>query len=278
MAQLLQTLATVNFFDTGISSAAADYYRGIDASATDDELRRQLHDLISDKTELSYDDAWTAFASVDKFLPGYPCNSADSSMIPDIYSGFCWSPEKNVAAPGRGECGNYKAEGDCYNREHSWPKSWFGGFDAGKGAQTDLFELWPSDGYVNNLRGNLPFGFVKAGTETYVSSNNSRIGTCLNNESAGACFEMPDYLKGDLARTYFYLNTAYFGEWTCCDGPGYDEWHMDAWMEADMRAWHAADPVDDTEKARNDEIYFNWQHNRNPFIDFPQWVDQISDF
>lgn len=100
---------------------------------------------------------------IDKHLPGYPCSS-DLNMIPDIYSGYCWRTDKIV--PG-GECGNYQREGDCFNREHTWPKSWFGGFDAGDGAETDLFELNPSDGYVNGLRGNIPFGYVKDGTITY---------------------------------------------------------------------------------------------------------------
>jgi endonuclease I len=194
-------------------------------------------------------------------------------MIPDIYSSYCWLPEKNVPLPGRGECGNYNKEGSCYNREHSWPKSWFGGFSAGDDAQTDLFELWPSDGYVNGLRGDLPFGYVKAGTVTYTSTNGCKIGTCASNESAGRCFEVADYLKGDLARTYFYLSTAYMNDWTCCTGPGYDKWDMALWMENDMRSWHAGDAVDNTERARNDEIYSNWQHNRNPFIDHPEWVN-----
>ena len=69
----------------------------------------------------------------------YPCD-VNSSHIPDIYSSYCWSPEPNL--PTGGECGNYKKEGDCFNREHVWPKSWFGGFDYGDNAQTDLFELW----------------------------------------------------------------------------------------------------------------------------------------
>ena len=123
---------------------------------------------------VSYDGAWAAFAEVDKFLEGYPCSS-DPTMIPDIYSDYCWHPEKNVQY---GECGNYSREGDCYNREHSWPKSWWGGYSEGQGAQTDLFELYPSDGYVNGLRGNLPFGYVTPGTETYTSTNGSVIGSC----------------------------------------------------------------------------------------------------
>ena len=73
-----------------------------------------------------------------------------------------------------------------------------------------MFELWPSDGYVNGLRANLPFGYVEEGTETYTSTNQSKIGTCKSNPSAGNCFEIADILKGDLARTYFYLSTAYY--------------------------------------------------------------------
>ena len=63
-------------------------------------------------------------------------------MTPDVYSGFCWKNEGNVTTGG--ECGNYKKEGDCFNREHIFPKSWFGGFSEGANAQTDLFELWAS--------------------------------------------------------------------------------------------------------------------------------------
>ena len=97
-----------------------------------------------------------------------------------------------------GECGNYQREGDCYNREHIWPKSWFGGFDYGQNAQTDFFELWPADGYVNGLRGNLPFGVVINSSVTYTSTNGCKIGTC--EDYNGQCFEPPNILKGDLSR------------------------------------------------------------------------------
>jgi endonuclease I len=89
----------------------------------------------------------------------------------------------------------------------------------------------------------------------------------------GKCFEPPNLLKGDLARTYFYLSTAYWKKWTCCTGPGYDKSDIASWMEQDLRQWHKQDPVDALELLRNDEIYNHWQHNRNPFIDHPEWVD-----
>jgi len=133
-----------------LSQGAGDYYAGIDSSLTNDALKGELQALISPHTVLSYDDVWAAFDIVDRTMNGYPCNPNNATYIPDVYSNHCWAPSPSVEG---GECGNYKKEGDCFNREHIWPKSWFGGFDAGQNAQTDLWELYPSDGYVNGLRG-----------------------------------------------------------------------------------------------------------------------------
>ena len=87
----------------------------------------------------------------------------------------------------------------------------------GYNAQTDLFELWPSDGYVNGLRGNYPLGNVSSSAVTYLSTNGCKIGTCAAGSEYGKCFEVTDALKGDIARSYFYLSTAYWNEWECCD-------------------------------------------------------------
>lgn len=215
---------------------------------------------------------------IDTYLPGYPCDSENLTHIPDIYSSYCWTPEKLPSGETGGECGNYAQEGDCYNREHIWPKSWFGGFDEGENAETDLFELWPSDGYVNGLRGNLPLGDVDASQVTYTSSNGCRIGTCFADSSYGNCFEVTDILKGDIARSYFYLSTAYYNEWECCDEVGVNGSDIKKWMEDTMRNWHKMDTVDENEKSRNDVIYKEFQGNRNPFIDHPEWVESIQDF
>lgn len=253
----------------------ADYYAGIDFSATDGAMKQQLHDLINPHIVYDYDEVWFAFMDVDHFLPNYPCNAANSSYIPDVYSAYCWAPDKISSG---GECGNYKKEGDCYNREHLWPKSWFGGFDYGQNAQTDLFELWPSDGYVNGLRGDLPFGIVSTSNITYKSTNGCLIGACNVTGYTDKCFEPPDFYKGDFARSYFYLSTAYLNEWDCCETPGTNKSSINAWMEDLLRQWHKMDPVDEYERNRNDCIYADWQLNRNPFIDYPEFVDQISDF
>ena len=274
------SLATVLLVLTIVRLGAAsgdDYYANIDSSATNFALKKQLQKLIYNHTVFTYDGVWTAMASIDKHLPGYPCNPNNASYIPDIYSSYCWSPEKLSTG---GECGSYSKEGDCYNREHSWPNSWFGG-DTASVAYTDLFLLYPSDGYVNNKRGNLPLGVVEPSAVTYKSTNGCLIGPCLAGTAGnytGSCFEPPLFLKGDLARTYFYISVAYMSIFTCCDEPAVTKWAIHPWEETILRQWHAVDAVDDIERARNEVIYTNWQHNRNPFIDHPEFVDQIADF
>lgn len=258
-----------------------DYYDGINASATNEDLKTQLQSLLSqNKTVLSYDDIWNAFSEVDKYLFGYPCNMFDSTFIPDIYSMNCWNPIKGL--PSGGECGSSSPthEGQCFNREHAWPNSWFGGQSSD--AYTDLFLLFPSDGYVNNKRGNIPLGDVDISSPiSYLSSNGAMIGQCLANTTAdytGPCFELPLYLKGDIARAYFYVSVAYYKVFTCCEEPAVSLWDIHTWEENILRKWHFLDPVDDTERSRNDIIFSKFQHNRNPFIDHPEWVDQIQDF
>lgn len=265
-------------FPPAYPQSISEYYSSIDMKARNDELKTQLHDLINPHKVLTYDEVWDAFPEVDVYLPGYPCDPNNTTHIPDIYSSYCWTPEKLASNEIGGECGNYQKEGDCYNREHIWPKSWFGGFDEGENAETDLFELWPSDGYVNGLRGNLPLGIVDPSQISYISTNGCLIGTCAEDASYGKCFEVADGLKGDIARSYFYLATAYFGEWGCCDEVGVNGSDIKQWMEDTMRNWHENDVVDDDERNRNEVIYKAFQGNRNPFIDHPEWVQSIDNF
>ena len=131
------------------------------------------------------------------------------------------------------------------------------------------------------MRGNLPLGYVDRNQPIhYTSTNGAIIGKCLHADKdyTGNCFEIVDAYKGDLARSYFYLSTCYWNIWQCCDDVAVNGSDMKPWMENDMRLWHAADPVDDTERSRNEIIYTDYQHNRNPFIDYPELVDQIDDF
>ena len=267
--RLLLFVASVFIVKNALSqSYSGSYYSSVDTSGAvvNLALKTALQTLISNHTVLTYDDAWTAFLSVDVYLPG----NCSTGTIPDIYSSKCWTSSE--------QCGNYKKEGDCYNREHIFPKSWFGGFDEGDNAQTDLFELFPSDGYVNAMRSNYALGEVDTGTSTYTSTNGCMLGKCASLTGfSGECFEVPDSLKGDIARSYFYLSTAYMGAWECCDTDANDKSSIKAWEEAVLKRWHSLDPVDSKEALRHEEI-FKLQGNRNPFIDIPTLVQYITDF
>jgi endonuclease I len=251
--------------DAGREPDAAEvdgYFGDIDTSLRDQALVSALHTkLARDHVRVSYDELYDAYATVDADRGG----CAD---IFDFYSDRCWSP--------RDACGEYQEEGDCFNREHLWPKSWWGGSESPDQHQ-DLISVLPTDGFVNNVRGNLPFGEV--GAADYTSGNGSRRGSCsvAGAPSDADCFEPTDTLKGDFARIYFYQAVRYEGEFGCCSELAVSGADIKAWQETMLREWHADDPVDAAERERNERV-FSLQHTKNPFVELPQLVDHIADF
>jgi hypothetical protein len=153
------------------------YYAEIDP-ASDGRLDLQLHDLISQRKFLDYTkgdhNLWSEFPKVFTGVLSQHCPaSADTAVLGDVYTSKCWSvgPEKE----GGEQCGNYKKEGDCYNREHVWPVSWWGGSkNSREYPYTDIHHIWPSDGWVNGQRGNHPFCDVGEQV-TPVSSNGCKV-------------------------------------------------------------------------------------------------------
>lgn len=237
-------------------SQPAGYYSDA-AGLTGTELKTALHNIIGDHTVSSYSDLWTHFQKTDK--------KADGSVW-DIYSSVVWTFITD-------QCGNYSGEGDCYNREHSFPKSWFGGEVLPM--YTDLFHIYPTDGLVNNKRGNLPFG--ETSSPVYTSSNGSSVGLSSTEGYSGSVFEPIDEYKGDLARSYFYMAVRYYsedGNWPgsdMTDGAEPVEWALNLLIR-----WHENDPVSSKENNRNDSV-FTIQGNRNPFIDNPGYASAIWD-
>ena len=166
-----------------------------------------------------------------------------------------------------------------YSREHSMPKSWFGG-GTDVGPSTDIFHIYPVDSYMNSMRNNHPFG-ENDGEMNHSEGYYSKLGKCTFEGYTGTCFEPNDEWKGDFARTYFYMVTCYetslptwfsdnSGSYEGCratfDGntyPGLSEWQL-----AMLLKWSRQDPVDSIELARNEAVC-SIQHNRNPFIDYP---------
>ena len=171
------------------------------------------------------------------------------------------------------QCGNYNGEGDCYNREHSWPQSWF---NEQTTPRSDLHHIFPTDGYVNNKRANYPFGEVRSASWT--SQNGSKLGTCKTSGYSGTVFEPIDEYKGDFARALMYMSVRYYtedGSWGSSDMTTKAE--LKPWAIQMLMRWNEQDPVSQKEIDRNNAIYDDYQHNRNPFIDHPEYARMIWD-
>ena len=226
-------------------------------------LQAALHNIIKDHDAVSYSSLISWFESTDK----KPDNS-----VWDMYSDVPGGTPPYVYYFGSGdECGNYNSEGDCFNREHSWPKSWFGG--EVMPMYSDLFHLYPTDGYVNNKRDNYPYGEV--GPAQWISQNGSRLGSCTWPGYSGVVFEPVDEYKGDLARSYFYMSVRYYTEDNTWPGsPMTDGSQLKPWALDMMMHWNEQDPVSEKEIDRNNAVYLI-QDNRNPFIDHPEFASSI---
>lgn len=227
------------------------------------ELKTALFQTIKDPKVVSYSQLWKAFETTD---------SRRDKKVWDIYSansGGSARYEYNFTVD---RCSQYKKEGDCYNREHTFPRSWFKGT---KLLESDLFHIYPADGYVNTRRSNLPFG--EAGITSWESVNGSKTGQNTLGNYTKTVFEPADEHKGDIARTYFYVVTAYEDDVTRWSSdqlsgdsyPAFSEWSLQLLLK-----WHREDPVSLKEVRRNEEVY-KLQGNRNPFIDYPELVEHI---
>ena len=259
MATIGLTVLTLTVWAQGPNNSGT-YYQAANGKQGA-ALKTALCEIIYNHTERSYGDLWTDFQTTDV---------RDDGKVWDMYSGI--SNFTFVTDQDRGSGGN--KEGEYYNREHSFPNSWFGGKI--QPMYTDLHHMYPTDKLVNNKRGNNPFGETEG--ETFTSANGfSKLGRCTYPGYSGIVFEPNDEYKGDFARTYFYMATCYeekLPDWYASyadvkptlDGnkyPGLSSWQLEMLMK-----WSAADPVSEKETNRNNAVY-DIQHNRNPFIDYP---------
>ena len=175
---------------------------------------------------------------------------------------------------GSNQCGNYNAEGVCYNREHTIPQS---SFNSASPMQNDIHHVVPSDGYTNGQRGSLPFGTVSSANWT--SLNGSKRGSSSVNGYSGTVFEPIDEFKGDIARSILYFVTRYENTvdgYTSFDMfNGTENQALEDWAVTMLLDWHYnVDPVDQREIDRNNAAY-NYQGNANPFVDHPEYANMI---
>ena len=224
-------------------------------------LLEALELIVGEHKTLGYGDLWDLYYESDVTSEGY---------IWDMYS-------TSKYTPGRNQCGSYSKIGECYNREHSFPKSWF---DDRSPMYSDAFHIYPTDGKVNGQRSNYPFGECANGS--YVSSSGGvkalgRLGSSTFSGYSGIVFEPDDQYKGDFARSYFYMAAAYnsyIDDWSSAQLAGNSYPCFSDWSVNLLMKWHREDPVSEKEINRN-EVVYRWQGNRNPFIDHPELSEYV---
>ena len=260
------------------ASSLPDYYADLQGKSG-----KSLFDAVQKVTKtgyssLGYSGLWTAFKTTDKKSNG---------KVWDMYSDCSWTF-------GSDQCGSYSSECDCYNREHSIPKSWFGGSTSGPGC--DIFHLVPTDGKVNGMRSNYAFGEVSSASYTYDGAKKGSaksitiIGgnTIAGNDGtsisgSGTVFEPRDEYKGDFARGYMGALLKWAGDQAFTSGDGSKifttnfstgSFGLTKYGVALLMKWHRQDPVSQKEVDRNNGIQ-QTQGNRNPFIDYPYLAEYI---
>ena len=215
------------------------------------ELKTAAYTIINPHTEISsYSD-----------LPRY-------FQVTDVYPGSMrwWDMYSDIPL--------YAPSFKGLNREHSFPKSWWGG-STSVPAYIDLNHLYPSEAAANQAKSNYPLGKVAS-----ASFNNGvvKVGTPVEGQGGGSnkVFEPADEYKGDFARTYFYMVTCYQNmTWSYLNMlqnntyPTLSPWAMNLLLQ-----WAEMDPVSEKEVERNEAVY-RFQNNRNPFIDFPELANHI---
>jgi endonuclease I len=230
------------------TTAYDDTYYQDAIGKTGPALKDALHTIISDQTKISYSAVWDALKLTDED----PGNSAN---VIELYSGRSVPKDTNGG------------DVDDWNREHVWAKS-HGDFGTATGPGTDVHHLRPEDVTVNSARGNLDF-----------DEGGSAVNQCDGCSADADSFEPREAVKGDVARMILYMAIRYEG------GDGWPDLEPnDAVNNGSAPAlgrlsvllqWNAQDPPDAFEMHRNDVIYEQIQHNRNPFIDHPEWAPEI---
>ncbi len=237
----------------GFSQIPNGYYDGTEG-LSGEALKTTLHNIIKGHTELSYDDVKYALKITDK-------DTLNTNNVICFYTGWSYDAD---------DFGNGATD---WNREHVWSKS-HGDFGNDPPCGTDLHQLRPADASVNSAKNNRDFDW---GTTEYLDGGTLHTG-CY---TATNVWEPRDEVKGDVARIIFYMATRYEGDNGEPDLEVVDYVNTAENNEplygklSTLLSWHHSDPVDDWERNRNNIVYDQYQHNRNPFIDHPEFVDSI---
>lgn len=265
--------------DAQLASDSKFYYGSFIKQVRSAGLKSELHDILKGfhiSQENSFDsivdfcDVKTndrcyshknlGYKNARKFLFGQLHLEMDQSQEYFIKTAYCQAIiDNSMLSPSKPLGPLLIPQANVLNAEHSWPQSRFSGNFPKSLQKSDLHALYPVRMKVNSTRGNYPFGFVDT------IKNKACDQAALGQDSKGQIvFEPSNQVKGNIARSLFYFSTRY-------------RINIDAAQEKYLREWHSLDPVDQQEIDRNQEI-FEIQHTRNPYIDHPDWVEQVENF
>ncbi len=235
------------------ASAPADYYRDAQGK-TGMALLSTLKSTVSKHKDLGYSGARDVmFGDLD--------DDQDNNVVDCVYTGM---EIKNVI-----DSSSAYKNGAGLNTEHTWPQS----LGATGAAKADLHHLFPTDVETNGARSSHPFGDVAKSTHLFpefafmTSGNQSVLGVDAQGRTV---FEPRDVHKGNVARAIFYFYTVYGFQ----GNADLSNFRMEQEV---LKKWHTLDPVDASERKRNDGIY-SAQGNRNPFIDNPAFIEAVGKF
>ncbi len=272
MKRILFPFLLIFAFASTFAQIPTGYYDGT-TGLTGAALKTKLKQIITNgHIDNGYNGLWAGYQTTDRdniAMPGYE----NDNTILDLYSENPNGTDPYSYNYPSGQCGSYSNEGNCYNREHVVPQSLF---SSNAPMVSDINFIRPTDGKVNGMRSNFPYG--KVGSASFTSLNGSKLGTSISPGYSGTVFEPIDAFKGDIARMILYFVTRYesqlsgFGTGNMLGGsafPGLQTWELNQ-----LLAWHVADPVSATEISRNNASYV-YQGNRNPYIDHPEYAAQI---
>lgn len=241
------------------AEAPAGYYTSL-TGKSGSALKTALYQIINPHTQVS------SYNSLPEYFAG-----RRGAPATDVRPGtnYWWDMYSDMDVLTTIQFGTYM------NREHSLPKSWWGG-STSIPAYVDLNHLYPAEAKANQAKSNYPLGEIAPGATPTFNNGITRVGTGINSGGAPYVFEPATEYKGDFARTYFYMVTCYqnmnwTNTWQVMNGvyPSLQQWTIDLLLK-----WHRADPVSQKEINRNEAVY-QVQNNRNPFIDDPELAEYI---
>lgn len=286
-----RTITTTNWTDAQIHQYYDDF---VTEAMIGNTLKTALNNRIKNHTVVSpYVETKYAMAIVDRDYIKSPLANATSYNFTNTSTDNPYL--RLMYGKYNGSTNAYQWNADhttIWNKEHTWAKS-LGNFGETAPAGTDLHHLISSDQNNNNYHSNLDFGDVISGATNVLDERGNISGKTGYSSLSGSkkVYEPADEYKGDIARMVFYMATRYLtysskgnpqlrlvenivgGTTVTSSASVYGE----LGILSHYLQWNEEDPVDAYEIKRNNLIYHNFQGNRNPYIDHPEWADVVFD-